>query len=48
MARKRATLKLEGVTGKVPEVRHGETPEQPANQKAKIWLSWKPKNCGTL
>ena len=41
-----AIMKPEDAIGWEPELRHGETPEQPANQEAEIWLSWKQKSYG--
>ena len=40
LQRNTATMSPEDAIGSEPELRHGETPEQPANQKAEIWLSW--------
>ena len=41
-------MRPEDAIGWGPEVRHGKTPEQPANQKVEIWLSWKQKSCGIM
>ena len=46
LQRSTATMRPEDAIGSEPELRHGETPEQPANQKAEIWLSWKQKSYG--